>query len=487
MRILVAVALALSCFLAQAVAADWPQWRGPNRDGAAPSSPMLRSALPADGLMPTWVTEKLPNGGWGCPIVADGRVYQFIHHRVQLKPGPLPQRKYPYLADDKRGHLTPAQYEEYEKNRRIEDREISTYFEFKEELFCFDAATGATIWRNTQPSVYSRFVQSGTPALAGGKLYILGAARHARCIEAATGKDVWNVVLPGEFTDEFFASSFAVVDGTAVVLCGSLFGLDAPTGKLLWEGDPKKTKSQHTSPVVWHVNDRSFVIANVDGATACFEPKTGQELWRVKSEASQSTPVLIGDRMLTYGNSRRSGLRCYVISSTGAEEAWQYRGAADKGSSPVVVGKNVYVQGEKRLACVSLETGDEQWNTTLDLATPQYTSLIAADGKVIYALDGLLCFAAQADEFKPLMIAKFGKDGLMADEAAFRRKLKLNEVEAKENGLEESLKIYQREVGNQGPIPCTSPAIADGRLYLRLRDKVACYDLRADTTASTAR
>ena len=47
---------------ATVTAADWPQWRGPNRDGTAPTSPPLVSALPADGLKPAWLSEKLPGG-----------------------------------------------------------------------------------------------------------------------------------------------------------------------------------------------------------------------------------------------------------------------------------------------------------------------------------------------------------------------------------------------------------------------------------------
>jgi hypothetical protein len=109
---------------------------------------------------------------------------------------------------------------------------------------------------------------------------------------------------------------------------------------------------------------------------------------------------------------------------------------------------------------------------------------VAVDGKVIYAYDGLLCFAAVSTEFKPLYDVKFDKTGLMATEAAHREHLKLAEVEAKENGLEESVRIFKREVGDQGPLPCATPAVNDGLLYVRLRDKLACYDLRTNTTAS---
>src|SRR5687767_14334266 len=70
-----------------AFASDWPEWRGPNRNGAAPTSPPLISALPTLGLKPAWKSENLPSGGWGSPIVADGRVYLFVHYRSQKTPG----------------------------------------------------------------------------------------------------------------------------------------------------------------------------------------------------------------------------------------------------------------------------------------------------------------------------------------------------------------------------------------------------------------
>jgi len=255
---------------------------------------------------------------------------------------------------------------------------------------------------------------------------------------------------------------------------------------VLWEGDPKTTRGVHSSPAVWISGGKSFLIANVAGQdTVCLEPKTGRELWRVKSEANLSTPVVVGNRMITLGNSRRGGLRCFTLSETGAEPAWKYQRLADKGSSPVVVGEHVYAQGERRLACVALASGDEAWSTTLDLATPQYTSLVAADGKVFYALDGLLCFAADPTAYKPLIEAKFDRTGQMASERFFRQRLKIDEMEKTPDGMEKAQKLFQREVTQQGPLACASPAVADGRLYLRLREALACYDLRAENTVAS--
>lgn len=464
--------------------AEWPQWRGPNRDGTSPTSPPLITTLPAEGIRPLWKTEALTGGGWGSPIVADGKAYIYIHDRSPIAPANLPQRKFPPISADKKGSMSTAEYDEYEKNRRAEEIELAKLHEYREMIYCFDVADGKTLWKNDKLSKFSQYV-SGTLTHADGKLYILGSGRHVRCVDAATGADLWNLAIPGGQVDQHYASSIAVVDGAAIVFAGRLIGVDAKTGELLWDAGEKKARGEHSSAVAWRAGDRDLAVANVVGGdTICFEPRTGKELWRVKSEANSSTPVVHGDLLITYGSSRRSGLRCFRMTFEGAKAQWICQKMGDKGSSPVVLGDHVYVQGEKRLSCVDLKTGEETWSTTLDLASPQYTSLVAADGKVIYAYEGVLCFAAEPQEFRRLYETKFDKQGLMVTEKALRKQLKLDEVERKPNGLEESTLIYQREVSNQGPVACTSPAIVDGRLILRFRNALACYDLGAGKTST---
>lgn len=465
-------------------AAEWSQWRGDARDGVAHQSPPLRTALPDEGLKPLWMSPAIPSGGqggWSSPIVAGGKVYLFVHSKALTAGESPPKKKYPYLGPDERGGMSDAEYQEYERNRREEDARIGKLYQFRETVYCFDALSGQLAWQAEEPSVYTRFLQSGSPAVVGGRLYILGAGLRARCLDAATGKKLWETQLPGEFSDEFMMSSFAVADGVALAMCGRLMGLDAATGKLLWEGDPQATRGTHQSPVLWASGGRSLAIVNTGGGeTICVEPRTGKLLWRVKSEANQSTPVIVGQRMLTYGGSRSAGLRCYELSESGATPLWAYRRVADKGSSPVVVDDKVYVQGERTLACVELATGEECWNTTLDLENPQYTSLIAGDGKVFYAHDGLLAFAARGDEYAPLVVGKIDRDGLLASETTFRRLLNLDALEAEPEGLEKAQKLYQSRIGQHGPLRCSSPALVDGRLYVRLAGALACYDLRAE-------
>ncbi|QGJ72236.1 Pyrrolo-quinoline quinone [Planctomycetales bacterium 10988] len=473
--------------MASLSAEDWNQWRGPNRDGSLVDSVPLRDDFTGAALEPLWITEAIPSargGGWSSPVVSGGNVYLFTHSK-QVKEGvEIPKRQYPYLSPDKRVGMSKEEYEQYEVNRRDEGERIGSLYEYVESLHCIDAMTGVTKWTYDAPSVYTRFPQSGSPAIIDGKAYILGAGRYARCIDAESGELIWETKMPGEFRDEFLMSSFAVADGVAVVLCSRLFGLDTEDGEILWEGDEQKTKGTHTSPVVWEHNGQAYIIINVQGSdTACYLPKTGEELWRVKSEANLSTPIVVKDRLLTYGNSRKKGLRCYQLSPEGAEHLWTYNGLADKGSSPVVVGNFVYVQGERRLACVNLETGDDEWTTLLDLAKPQYTSLIAADNKVFYALDGLLIFEATPERFTPILQAKFNKKGLVASEDYFRESLGINDLGDSADDRKEALRIYENAVGKQGPLACSTPAISNGKIYIRLRDQLVCYDLSSPDLA----
>ncbi len=473
--------LLITTFASTIFAAEWNQWRGPARDGVAVDSPALISALPADGIEPAWLSEPIlsaRSGGWGCPVVADGRVYLYSHTREKASDEPDTKRKYPWLSPDKRGHLSTKQYQEYEVNRRNEDEALGEKYKYHEIVYCLDFTTGKTIWKKSTPTVYTRFLQSGTPAVVDGRLYILGPARKAHCYDAKSGDVIWSVQLPGDFRDEFMMSSFAIADGAAVVLAGHLFGLDIKTGKLLWQGDSSQTRGTHASPIVWDTGDERLIVVNVAGKdTICVEPRSGKERWRISSEANLSTPVISGDYMCTYGNSRKKGLRCFKISPSNVEHAWTYTGLADKGSSPVIVRGNVYVQGEKRLACVDLKSGEEHWRTLLDLPSPQYTSLIAADDKILYTFAGFTMFAATTDDYKPLISGKFNSAGQIANEETFWRLLRLDELEKQPGGLAKAERIYEKEIGKQGPLRCVSPAIVDGKLILRLNDRLAAYDL----------
>jgi len=383
---------------------------GPHRDGVDVASPGLIRELPRDGLEPVWINRDCVAQGrgdsWSSPAIANDRVFFFSHNS--------------------------GKKEEY--------------------LTCLEADSGAELWHKTLKSRATKVQQSGTPAVDNGRVYLLGAGRTVRCLDARSGDEVWAQQVPGEDNDEPWHGSPLIAGGKVIVFAGRLAALAAKSGELVWQGADTAKEGVHGSPALAKIGEHSFVIAHVGrGETVAVDLQDGQEHWRAKTEATASTPVVHGERMITLANSRKGGVRCYRISHDKAELAWNYQSLADPGASPVIVGDHVFVQGEKRIACLNLKDGKAAWTGELKVKDPRYTSLIAADGQVIYAFDSLLSFAADPEQFSPFYHGYFDRDGRVGEET---------------------------KGTNSGPHTCTTPAICDGRLYLRLKQGIACYDLR---------
>lgn len=469
--------------------ADWPQWRGPDRLGSISTEPLIE-ALPAEGLAPEWMLDDLPggnSGGWGSPVISGGRVFVFAHTREKTAdPG---EKKYPWLSPDKRVGMTDQEYDQYEIKRREEDERRAAAYQFEHRLVCLDLESGELIWEKTTPASYSRFTQSGTPCVIDGKVLVLGSARTAYCHDAATGKILWEQRLPGEFRDEFYASSFAAHDGIALVACGPLFALDATDGTVLWSGDEKQNFLSHSSPVVWDNDAAAVAICNTSGSrTIGYRLDDGKQLWELDSGVDRSSPMVVDNVLLTYGGSRKSGLSAYRLDSTQPnatpQPMWQFRGAADSGSTPVVSGDHVFVQGEKRLAKVSLKEGDRVWQTTMKVSNPRYTSPIVVGDQLLFAWQGILAFATDTADDELIYDAKIDSDSRLITEADLREKLNLDEIERSEGGRSKAEKLWQQKAVRSGPLQCSTPAFSDGRLVVRLNDAVACYDLRAAADSS---
>ena len=475
--------------IASSATADWPQWRGPNRSGYAESGSLL-TELPADGLQSVWRFPALQggtSGGWSSPVISGNHVFVYSHSKTKNEGTNLGEAKFPWLPESKRTGMTDKEYREYEVKRRDENEQRAKAYKFNERMLCLDLATGEVVWDRNEESIYTRFTQSSTPCIANGKILVLTPERTAKCFDAATGNTLWSQRLPGDFRDEFYASSFIVASsGTAsvaIVACGPLFGLNIDDGEILWKGAGESDYQSHSCPVIWKAGDTAIAIANTSGGrTQAYRVKDGSKLWEVRSGGGNATPIVAGDKLLTYGSSRKSGLTAFQLDpaapETAPEQAWRFQRAADSGSTPVVIGDHVFVQGEKRVAKVNLADGSSVWQTTLSISTPKYTSMIAAGDQLFYSWEGLLAFQADGDDFKMVYDAEIDSKGRLIRGDDLRRLLKLDEVKAGDGGLAESEKIWQKEAIKSGPLGCSTPAFSDGRMVLRLRDAVICFDLR---------
>jgi len=501
-------------------AMDWPQWRGPQRDGVAVASPPLATSWPEDGPPKLWESEKLPSGrdgGYGSPVVADGRVFLYVNERVRLPvvvrklsaralrnlgwsadrlPPELQQaaeeaRTSPERAELKGKALRAwiedwlnARLSEQQRKRHgsflrrrlaegkdaiplsvletlatIQDREfasqeeldkwfeehdiagelkrkvaaqVPTEIEKARDVFvCLDAGDGKTLWKVGYPEA-RRASASSTVCVANGRVYGLGSKGEALCLDAKTGREIWRAKCGGGH------SSFLCADGLVVVIADALIALNADAGQVVWT--QRKVRSHENSPVLWR---KAYLICNTSRGVACVSLKTGEVRWTVEG-GGPSTAAVAEDHMAILTNKKETGLIAYRLSKEKAEKLWNIPDLTDRAASPIILDGHVYAVARRKVVCIELPTGVVQWEGVPgsgDICSP-----IVADGKLLAILRGGGAVA--------MMSASPGKYELLA-----KAKLRLSR--------------------------CASPAFADGKLYVRMRDSIACFDLRRPSPAAS--
>ncbi|MFO0945257.1 MAG: PQQ-binding-like beta-propeller repeat protein [Planctomycetota bacterium] len=190
---------------------DWPQWRGPQRDGVWRESGIVKS-LPKE-LKFKW---KTPIGaGYTGPAVANGRVY--VTDRLLDKDAQNPEN--PFSRDAVGG---------------------------TERVLCLDAETGKILWAHEYPCRYTISYPAGpraTPTVHQGKVYSVGAMGNFFCLDAETGKVLWSKDYVKDFGFEvntWGASAPALIDGDNVILLvggkndSNVVALNKDTGAEVW-------------------------------------------------------------------------------------------------------------------------------------------------------------------------------------------------------------------------------------------------------------
>lgn len=357
-------------------AADWPQWRGPTRDGQV-AGPAWPDTLKGDALKQVWRVADL-GPSYSGPVVAADRV--FTTETVDKK---------------------------------------------TEVVTAFDRKTGKELWKAkwdgslTVPFFAAKngsWIRS-TPAYDGKTLFVAGIRDLLVALDGETGKERWRVDFVKDFSapppDFGFVCSPLVDDTGVYVQAGGRFTkLDKATGKVLWtalKDGGGMMGSAFSSPVFATLAGKDQVVVQTRTKLAGVDRGTGKELWTKDIPSFRGmnilTPVPVGDSGVftsTYGGNTRL---LTVTSEGGAfatADAWALKYEGNM-STPVVVKGHAYVLGkDRRLLCVDLRTGKETWRT--DERFGEYWSL-AANGDKILALDQkgvLYLLRANPEEYDPL-------------------------------------------------------------------------------------
>ena len=401
---------------AAAQAADWPQWRGPQRDGISSETDLLQS-WSADGPAVQWRTP-LGNGFSGISI-ANGRVFTMFAQ-----------------GDD-------------------------------EFAICLDAEAGAERWRH-RTGPYYKETQGGdgprsTPTVDGETVYVLGATGQLFALAAASGTPIWEKDLVAEFGSEVprwgFSTSPLIEGDLLLVEAGGHDGnfvvdmaidrttavtavaLDKNTGTTAWTA--LSEKMSYSSPIAFTAaGTRQLAYLTAYSLTG-LAPEDGRIYWsypwKTRYDVSAATPVFIAPDRLFISTSDGNGGAVLQIKSDGdslaVEQVWQNNKMKNHFGTSVLYENHLYGFDDSILKCLDAETGAEKWKTR----GYNKGTLIVADGQLI-------------------VLGEEGQLGLVeATPAAFREKSKAQILNSR----------------------CwTVPSLADGRLYIRDESEIVCLNIR---------
>jgi outer membrane protein assembly factor BamB len=286
-----------------------------------------------------------------------------------------------------------------------------------EVVSCYRVSTGEPVWRHRDPI---RFYESNggagpraTPTLSHGRVYTLGATALLNALDAGTGKVVWShnaATDTGRKTPEWgFTSSPLVVDDIVIVaVSGTLAAYDAATGKPRWVG-PQHGGS-YSSPQLATIDGVAQILLLSAPGAVSVSPADGKLLWEHTWEGGAIVqPALMADGgILINAMSAMGGIatrRLAVARGTGGwtvEERWTSNGLKPYYSDFVIHKGHAYGFDGSILACIDLEDGKRKWKGGR-YGTGQLVLLADQDVLLVTSEDGELALVkATPDQFTEL-------------------------------------------------------------------------------------
>lgn len=377
LRRIVLSLLLLGCQTQVFAQGNWPQWRGPGRDGQAAGTNWPGS-LDERALKLRWRIELGPS--YSSPIVSSTTVFT-----------------------------------------------TETKSEKSEVVHAFDRLTGSELWRAEWEGAMKVpfFARSNgdwirsTPALDGDLLFVGGMRDVVACLRASSGEVVWRRDFPQELGTELPAFGLVcspLIDGDRLIIQagGGVACLDKFTGKERWrslEDGGGMNGSAFSSPVIGDLAGVRQLVVQSRTHLAGIRLEDGKVLWKQAVEAFRGmnilTPTLVGtNRVFTSSYGGKS--TAFDVESVGSEyrvrQAWSMKSQGYM-TSPVVIGGNAYLHlRSQRVQCLDLASGMERWTTSKSFG--KYWSMVA-QGDRILALDerGIL-YLLKANPTEPEFLAE---------------------------------------------------------------------------------
>jgi len=314
-------------------AADWPQWRGPQRNGISKESGLLKE-WPAEGPKLLWQRTDIGDG-YSTPAVVGDRLYLI-------------------------------------SNKGMDD-------EFVQSLATED---GQQVWSQhigkVGPNRGPQYPGSrSTPTVDGERLYALGSDGDLACLETASGKIVWSKNVRTDFGGQPGAWAYAespLVDGDVVVCTpggadATLVALNKKTGDVVWKSAvPGGDQAGYASVIIVDTGGVKQYVQFMQKGLVGVNAKTGEYLWRYARTAEGSPaniPTPVAHDNYVYSSAGKSGGGLVQLKADkGAVEAEQVYFEPKLPTSiggSVKIAENLYGTNSQGLVCAAFTTGEPKW------------------------------------------------------------------------------------------------------------------------------
>lgn len=313
-----------------AVKTDWPQWRGPNRDGISKETGLLKT-WPEGGLNVVW---KSPIGtGYSSLAISQGRIYT----------------------------MDSSGKDEY--------------------VVCLDQETGKEIWRTKTDAMFENDQGDGprsTPTVDGNWVYAIGANGMLVALNVKDGKKVWFHDLRTEFESEIprwgTSTSPIVEKDLLLVDVGgktgfSLMAFNKKDGTIVWKSHTDK--QGYSSPIAITVGGIRQIVFFTGTALVSVSPSGDvywKYPWRTDYDANIATPLFISPDKVFISSSYGTGAAVVKIAAENGKatvsEVWRNKVMENHFNSSVLNQGYIYGFDNAVLKCIEANTGAEKWKQT---------------------------------------------------------------------------------------------------------------------------
>ncbi|MDQ3473517.1 MAG: PQQ-like beta-propeller repeat protein [Acidobacteriota bacterium] len=358
-RILASIAFVVLLSVGQAAAqagGNWPQWRGPNRDGISKETGLLKQ-WPENGPPLAW---KAKGAGYGYSsfAIVNGRIYTMG------------------LRGD------------------------------REYVIAFDEATGKEIWATPHGGAFRNDRGDGprgTPTVEGNRLYALGGDGDLSALDVATGKVIWTMNVLKKFGGEQITwgiSESPLIVGEKILVNpggpgASVVALNKKDGALIWKSQSEK--AGYSSAIALDTAGTPQVVFFTSTRAVGLDLKDGRLLWEYGKAANRvanaATPIARANRIFISSDYGTGG-GVVEIKANGkemaAQELYFTKDMRNHHSSAVLIGDHLYGFSSSILTAMKFDTGEIAWK---DRSVGK-GSLVFADGHLyLFSENGVVGLA----------------------------------------------------------------------------------------------